>query len=54
MHDGLLAFIINMLFIPSMVQAILGGSAGLKSTAPVVKKNWQSAPVPHLGFETGN
>jgi type IV secretion system protein VirB6 len=29
-----IAFIINMLFIPSMTQAIFGGAAGLVSTAP--------------------
>ena len=28
------AFIVNMLFIPSMTQAIFGGAAGLTSTAP--------------------
>jgi hypothetical protein len=28
-----IAFIINMLFIPSMTQAIFGGSAGLTSAA---------------------
>jgi type IV secretion system protein VirB6 len=28
------AFIVNMLFIPSMAQAIFGGAAGLTSTAP--------------------
>jgi len=28
------AFIINMLFIPSMTQAIFGGAAGLASAAP--------------------
>ena len=31
-----IAFIINMLFIPSMTQAIFGGSAGLTSAAPGV------------------
>ena len=30
------AFIINMLFIPSMTQAIFGGAAGMTSTAPGV------------------
>jgi type IV secretion system protein VirB6 len=30
----MIAFIINMLFIPSMTQAIFGGSAGLVSAAP--------------------
>jgi type IV secretion system protein VirB6 len=29
-----IAFIINMLFIPSMTQAIFGGAAGLVSAAP--------------------
>ena len=29
-----IAFIINMLFIPSMTQAIFGGAAGLASAAP--------------------
>jgi len=29
-----IAFIINMLFIPSMTQAIFGGAAGLTSAAP--------------------
>jgi type IV secretion system protein VirB6 len=28
------AFIVNMLFIPSMTQAIFGGAAGLTSAAP--------------------
>jgi hypothetical protein len=28
------AFIVNMLFIPSMTQAIFGGAAGLVSAAP--------------------
>jgi type IV secretion system protein VirB6 len=31
-----IAFIINMLFIPSMTQAIFGGAAGLTSAAPGV------------------
>ncbi|MBW4026159.1 MAG: hypothetical protein HIU93_02035, partial [Acidobacteria bacterium] len=30
------AFIVNMLFIPSMTQAIFGGAAGLTSMAPGV------------------
>jgi hypothetical protein len=31
-----IAFIINMLFIPSMTQAIFGGAAGLTSAAPTL------------------
>ncbi len=30
----MIAFILNMLFIPSMTQAIFGGAAGLTSAAP--------------------
>ncbi len=38
-----IAFIVNMLFIPSMTQAIFGGAAGLVSAAPSAVRGWGDA-----------